>query len=355
MQAQLRKGRTLQQESVRLNRPLAELKQATGIDDVHRPLATSLVLQLPDSPATHAKSAARSLSNDPGRADASSGPNAKAGLWAHDLHTQMDQDALGRPLAKMKLAPDVLHFDAAEERPLGRGLFLTEMSNSPRDPAVSIDYVRAAAGSAATFDGRDGDARLVVLEGSASVFIDGRRVAAKPGDVIVAPEGTALKVSAAAGQDLRLACVFTPRKRWPGAEEERTALPTWMETRPGVQRFDPQDEYRIREGCFITAVANLESDPSASVSQARVVPGVTTALHTLPDVDERLVITQGEGMMQIGDRLEKVKAGDVVLIPKGTPQRITAQGGKDLLFWCVCTPRFMKERDYAHLEDAKGP
>ena len=35
--------------------------------------------------------------------------------------------------------------------------------------------------------------------------------------------------------------------------------------------------------------------------------------------------------------------GDVVLIPSGVRQRVTNIGDEDLVFLCVCTPRFFPE------------
>ena len=45
--------------------------------------------------------------------------------------------------------------------------------------------------------------------------------------------------------------------------------------------------------------------------------------------------------MSVGDdEPYPVGPGDVVSIPKGVPQRILNNGEADLIFLCVCTPRF---------------
>ena len=63
-------------------------------------------------------------------------------------------------------------------------------------------------------------------------------------------------------------------------------------------------------------------------------------MHSL-DVDERYVIFSGVGEMQVGDlEASCVGPGDVVVIPAGTAQRIRNTGDDDLLFYCVCSPRF---------------
>ena len=104
------------------------------------------------------------------------------------------------------------------------------------------------------------------------------------------------------------------------------------------------DEFFTEERCFVLELSNSTADESASVARIRVEPGVTTQLHRLDGVEERYVILEGEGRMEVGD-LEPtmVTAGDVVLVPAGVPQRITNTGAKDLLILCVCTPRFVPE------------
>jgi mannose-6-phosphate isomerase-like protein (cupin superfamily) len=100
------------------------------------------------------------------------------------------------------------------------------------------------------------------------------------------------------------------------------------------------------ERCFIVEIWNHPSDMGLSLARARVSPGVTTARHALA-VDERYLIESGEGRVEIGGIETDVAPGDVVLIPAGTTQRISNRGGQDLIFLCVCTPRFEPE----HYED----
>jgi mannose-6-phosphate isomerase-like protein (cupin superfamily) len=77
------------------------------------------------------------------------------------------------------------------------------------------------------------------------------------------------------------------------------------------------------------------------MARARVEPGVTTAWHALAGVDERYILVEGRGRMEVGDvPPTEVRPGDSVFIPAGTPQRITNVGDTDLIFYCVCTPRF---------------
>ena|ERR1051326_4286792 len=100
-------------------------------------------------------------------------------------------------------------------------------------------------------------------------------------------------------------------------------------------------EFFTDEGCHILELHNTPTDGSVSIARARVERGVTTALHTVA-VDERYVILSGRGRVEVGDEPAlPVGPGSIVVIPRGVSQRITNVSAEDdLVFLCVCTPRF---------------
>jgi len=99
-------------------------------------------------------------------------------------------------------------------------------------------------------------------------------------------------------------------------------------------------EVLTRERCYITELLNQASVPQASLARCRVAPGVTTELHRLA-VDEWYVILAGRGRMRVGDDPPfDVAAGDAVAIPATVAQCIENRGDEDLLFECLCVPRF---------------
>jgi mannose-6-phosphate isomerase-like protein (cupin superfamily) len=66
---------------------------------------------------------------------------------------------------------------------------------------------------------------------------------------------------------------------------------------------------------------------------------------------ERYVILEGAGKVEVGtEPLATVKPFDVVHILAGTSQRIRNVGSGDLVFLCICTPRFVPET-YEALKD----
>ena len=108
-------------------------------------------------------------------------------------------------------------------------------------------------------------------------------------------------------------------------------------------------EFWTGERCWITELLNRDEFPEVSVARTRVEPGVTTELHSL-SVSEWYVIESGRGLMTVGDAAPReVTAGDVVTIPKHVAQQIENHGDLDLVFLCVCAPRFL-QKCYTSLE-----
>ncbi len=111
-----------------------------------------------------------------------------------------------------------------------------------------------------------------------------------------------------------------------------------------IKRHNPDSEFYIQEGCYITELSNSEDDPNLSVARARVLPGVTTRWHRLHATSERYVVLSGTGVVEIGELPpQDVRPGDVVLIQSRSRQRISNTGDEDLIFLAICTPRFLSE------------
>ncbi len=109
------------------------------------------------------------------------------------------------------------------------------------------------------------------------------------------------------------------------------------------------EEVWTTERCYITELMNHAASPEVSIARTRVEKSVHTQLHTLT-VAEWYIIETGQGLMSVGDdEPYQVGAGDVVSIPSGLPQRILNNGEDDLIFLCVCTPRFEMDT-YTSLE-----
>ena len=115
-------------------------------------------------------------------------------------------------------------------------------------------------------------------------------------------------------------------------------------TDSGIVRSDSRNEKYLDERCFITEILNTESHSDISIAKARVLPGITTALHKVKYTSEKYYILSGTGEVEIDGVISgQVKSGDLVLIPQNITQRIKNTGADDLIFLCVCTPRFEPE------------
>ena len=108
-----------------------------------------------------------------------------------------------------------------------------------------------------------------------------------------------------------------------------------------IVRAKQLNENFTPELCF---VSENYSEKAVSIARARVKPGITTVPHHLKGVQEIYLITKGKGKVTIaGLDPAEVKVGDVVIIPPETSQSITNVGKKDLVFYCICTPRFIAD------------
>ncbi|MGI9263715.1 MAG: cupin domain-containing protein [Gammaproteobacteria bacterium] len=111
----------------------------------------------------------------------------------------------------------------------------------------------------------------------------------------------------------------------------------------------PTDEFPSAENVHILETWNTAQDKNASIARARLEPGMETENHLLKTTTERYLVHSGEGEVRIGEMVpRRVVAGDVVFIPPGVPQSIRNTGSVDLVFYCICTPRF-QAGDYQSL------
>ena len=111
-----------------------------------------------------------------------------------------------------------------------------------------------------------------------------------------------------------------------------------------IKKHDSVAEYYFEEGCHISETSNSADDEDVSIARARVEKGQQTKWHYLENTTERYVILSGNASVEVGTSPARdITAGDVVIIPANTRQRIKNIGEDDLVFLAICSPRFQKK------------
>ncbi|TVR89253.1 MAG: cupin domain-containing protein [Saprospirales bacterium] len=110
-----------------------------------------------------------------------------------------------------------------------------------------------------------------------------------------------------------------------------------------IIKGNEQTENYLGENCYITELLNSPDLSELSVAVARVLPGEETELHAL-EGHEVYYVLQGKGEVFIdGANRGTLEKGDLALIKKDLSQKITNTGTGDLIFLCICSPRFRTE------------
>jgi mannose-6-phosphate isomerase-like protein (cupin superfamily) len=111
--------------------------------------------------------------------------------------------------------------------------------------------------------------------------------------------------------------------------------------------YNENAEFYTDERCYINELSNSQHDNDCSIALARIEPGITTEVHQLRGTIERYVILEGQGKIESGSLAGTlVTKFDTIVIPADEEQSITNTGSSDLLFLCVCTPRFQQKNYY---------
>ncbi len=85
----------------------------------------------------------------------------------------------------------------------------------------------------------------------------------------------------------------------------------------------------------VYSVHDLEYLDHLNVSMTILHPGKATAGHKHDDVDEVLIVMDGDGELQMDEKRFPIDTGDIILIKGGVFHRTFNMSDEDLVFLCV--------------------
>jgi len=109
-----------------------------------------------------------------------------------------------------------------------------------------------------------------------------------------------------------------------------------------VQPYLTKDGSVIRELMHPHVHGNLNQ----SLAEATIPVRGKTLLHQHRLTEEIYHITQGTGLITLGEKVFEVRMGDSVCIPPGTLHCIENTGFKPLVLLCCCSPAYSHEDTY---------
>ena len=97
--------------------------------------------------------------------------------------------------------------------------------------------------------------------------------------------------------------------------------------------------FRTKDGSTIREYLRTQRQ---SLAEASLPPGGSTQRHYHGRSEEIYLLLEGDATMELDGEEQVVGPGDAVLIPHGSPHRITAGPG-GTRFLCCCAPHYSDE------------
>lgn len=112
-----------------------------------------------------------------------------------------------------------------------------------------------------------------------------------------------------------------------------------------ITHYNEAKEYATKDGSIIRELMHPEHHAceNQSLAEATVPCHLETRLHKHLKSEEIYYISQGNGVMTLGDNIFDVNTGDTICIPPETPHKIKNTGDIDLKIICSCAPAYSHE------------
>jgi mannose-6-phosphate isomerase-like protein (cupin superfamily) len=112
-----------------------------------------------------------------------------------------------------------------------------------------------------------------------------------------------------------------------------------------IRNLDSVPAFTTKDGSEIRELLAWRNSciRNQTLAEARLPPGESTTPHRHIKTEEIYYITDGCGLMRIGQEACPVKPGDAIAIPPGASHQITNTGDVALRFLCCCAPGYEHE------------
>lgn len=109
--------------------------------------------------------------------------------------------------------------------------------------------------------------------------------------------------------------------------------------------YSQSKAYQTMDGSEIRELfhPDIHGNKNQSLAEATVPVKGKTLLHLHKTSEEIYHVTQGNGLMTLGDEQFSIQQGDTVCIPPGTTHCVENTGGVELKILCSCSPAYQHE------------
>ena len=103
--------------------------------------------------------------------------------------------------------------------------------------------------------------------------------------------------------------------------------------------------YTTKDGSMVRELMHpdVHGNIAQSLAEATVPTQTQTTLHRHLASEEIYHVTGGTGLMTLGEEEFRIRRGDTICIPAGTPHRVKNNGRRPLRILCCCSPPYSHE------------
>ena len=110
-------------------------------------------------------------------------------------------------------------------------------------------------------------------------------------------------------------------------------------------QYKESQPYKTKDGSLIRELLHpkLHGNKNQSLAEATVPVNGKTLLHSHKTSEEIYHVTQGSGLMTLGELQFKIEQGDTVCIKPGTAHCVENTGENELKILCSCSPAYQHD------------